>query len=138
MLLGARHGPYGGNGPPQHTAPHVPLTVAYPGGFDYDLTHFIRGLDPGGFLNTLFWWVTFTGSITFMVLITIALYLAGACKEALVFALVFIRERGRVRTEIHNRTSTAERFGRAAGGPARVSKWSHHERLCIRHYAFVL
>ncbi len=71
--------------PPTH-----PLTVAYPGGFDYDLTHFIRGLDPGGFLNTLFWWVTFTGSITFMVLITIALYLAGARKEALVFALVFI------------------------------------------------
>ncbi len=87
MLLGARHGPYGGNGPPQHTTPHVPLTVAYPGGFDYDLTHLIRGLDPGGFLNTLFWWVTFTGSISFMVLITIALYLAGARKEALVFAL---------------------------------------------------
>jgi hypothetical protein len=64
---------------------HVPLTAAYPGGFDYDLTHFIRGLSPGGFLNTLFWWVTFTGSITFMALITIALYLAGVRKEALVF-----------------------------------------------------
>jgi undecaprenyl-diphosphatase len=69
---------------------HSPIASAYLGGFDYNATHFIRGLNDGGFLNTLFWWVTFTGSITFMVLITIALYLAGARKEALVFALVFI------------------------------------------------
>jgi undecaprenyl-diphosphatase len=69
---------------------HSPIAAAYLGGFDYNATHFIRGLNDGGFLNTLFWWVTFTGSITFMVLITIALYLAGARKEALVFALVFI------------------------------------------------
>jgi len=69
---------------------HAPIASAYLGGFDYNATHFIRGLNDGGFLNTLFWWVTFTGSITFMVLITIALYLAGARKEALVFALVFI------------------------------------------------
>jgi len=69
---------------------HSPMASAYLGGFDYIATHFIRGLNDGGLLNTLFWWVTFTGSITFMVLITIALYLAGARKEALVFALVFI------------------------------------------------
>ena len=47
---------------------HAPLASAYFGGFDYDVTHFIRGLNNGGLLNTLFWWVTFTGSITFMVL----------------------------------------------------------------------
>ena len=69
---------------------HSPIASVYLGGFDYNATHFIRGLNDGGFLNTLFWWVTFTGSLTFMVLITIALYLAGARKEALVFALVFI------------------------------------------------
>ncbi len=65
---------------------HTPLASAYFGSFDYDVTHFIRGLNNGSLLNTLFWWVTFTGSITFMVLITIALYLAGLRKEALVFA----------------------------------------------------
>ena len=69
---------------------HPPIAAAYLGGFDYNATHFIRALNDGGFLNTLFWWVTFTGSLTFMVVITIALYLAGARKEALVFALVFI------------------------------------------------
>jgi len=69
---------------------HLPLASAYFGGFDYDVTHFIRGLNNGGLLNTLFWWVTFTGSITFMVLITIALYVAGLRKEALVFAIIFI------------------------------------------------
>ena len=69
---------------------HQPVAAAYLGGFDYNATHFIRTLNDGGFLNTLFWWVTFTGSLTFMVVITIALYLAGARKEALVFALVFI------------------------------------------------
>jgi undecaprenyl-diphosphatase len=66
------------------------VAAAYLGGFDYNATHFIRALNDGGFLNTVFWWVTFTGSLTFMVLITIALYLAGARKEALIFALVFI------------------------------------------------
>ncbi len=69
---------------------HTPLASAYFGSFDYDVTHFIRGLNNGSLLNTLFWWVTFTGSITFMVMITIALYLAGLRKEALVFAFVFI------------------------------------------------
>ena len=69
---------------------HLPIASAYLGGFDYDVTHFIRGLNNGGFLNTLFWWVTFTGSITFLVLITIALYIAGLRKEALVFAIIFI------------------------------------------------
>ncbi len=69
---------------------HTPLASAYFGSFDYDVTHFIRGLNNGSLLNTLFWWVTFTGSIIFMVLITIALYLAGLRKEALVFAFVFI------------------------------------------------
>jgi undecaprenyl-diphosphatase len=69
---------------------YSPAAAAYLGSFDYNATHFIRALNDGGFLNTLFWWVTFTGSLTFMVVITIALYLAGARKEALVFALVFI------------------------------------------------
>jgi undecaprenyl-diphosphatase len=69
---------------------HPPIAAAYLGGFDYNATHFIRALNDGGFLNTLFWWVTFTGSLTFMVVITIVLYLGGARKEALVFALVFI------------------------------------------------
>jgi len=69
---------------------HPPIAAAYLGGIDYNATHFIRALNDGGFFNTLFWWVTFTGSLTFMVGITIALYLAGARKEALVFALVFI------------------------------------------------
>ncbi len=69
---------------------HPPVAAAYLGGFDYNATHFIRALNDGGFFNSLFWWVTFTGSLAFMVLITIALYLAGARKEALVFALVFI------------------------------------------------
>ena len=68
----------------------APFASAYLGRFDYDVTHFIRGLNDGGLLNTLFWWVSFTGSLTFMVLITIALYLAGARKEALVFAIVLI------------------------------------------------
>jgi undecaprenyl-diphosphatase len=67
-----------------------PVAAAYLGGFDYNATHFIRALNDGGLLNTLFLWVTLAGSLTFMLLITIALYLAGARKEALVFALVFI------------------------------------------------
>ena len=69
---------------------HLPAASAYFGGFDYNATHFIRGLNHGGFLNSLFWWITFTGSLTFMVLIAIALYLAGARKEALVFVMVLI------------------------------------------------
>jgi undecaprenyl-diphosphatase len=57
---------------------------------EHHATHLIRALNDGGFLDTLFLWFTFMGSSIFMVLITIALYLAGARKEALVFALVFI------------------------------------------------
>jgi len=30
---------------------HAPLASAYFGGFDYDVTHFMRGLNNGGFLN---------------------------------------------------------------------------------------
>ncbi len=69
---------------------HPPVAATYLGGFDYNATHFIRALNDGGFLNTLFWWITFTGSLTFMVVTIITLYLAGARKEALVFAVVFI------------------------------------------------
>ena len=69
---------------------HASVASAYLGGFDYDVTHFIRALNNGGLLDSLFWWVTFTGSLLFMVLINIALYLAGARKEALVVAIVLI------------------------------------------------
>jgi hypothetical protein len=34
---------------------HTPLAPAYFGGFDYNATHFIGGLNDGGLLNTLFW-----------------------------------------------------------------------------------
>lgn len=68
------------------------LTIAsiYFTHFDYDLTHYLRNLNNGGLLNTLFTYVTLTGDITFMVFIIIALFVGGARKEALVFAIVFI------------------------------------------------
>lgn len=66
------------------------VASVYLGKFDYDVTHFIRALNSGGPLDTLFSWITFTGTITFIVLIIISLYLAGARKEALVFTIVMI------------------------------------------------
>jgi undecaprenyl-diphosphatase len=69
---------------------HASVVSAYLGRFDYDVTHFIRALSNGGLLDSLFWWITFTGSVVFMTLTTIALYLAGARKEALVLAIVLI------------------------------------------------
>ena len=69
-----------------------PLTLAsvYYGSFDYNITHFIRDLNYGGVLDNLFTYVTFTGSTVFMVLIIALLYIGGARKEALVFAVVFV------------------------------------------------
>ena len=69
---------------------HASVASAYLGSLDYDITHFIRALNNGGLLDTLFWWITFTGSVIFMALITVSLYLAGARKEALVVAIVLI------------------------------------------------
>jgi undecaprenyl-diphosphatase len=69
---------------------HASVSSAYLGSLDYDVTHFIRALNNGGLLDSLFWWVTFTGSVIFMALITVSLYLAGARKEALVVAIVLI------------------------------------------------
>ena len=66
------------------------VASVYLGKFDYDVTHFVRALNGGGPLDTLFSWITFTGTITFMVLMIISLYLAGARKEALVFTIVMI------------------------------------------------
>jgi membrane-associated phospholipid phosphatase len=67
------------------------LTIAsiYFTHFDDDLTHHLRDLNNGGLLDTLFTYVTLTGDATFMVFI-IALFVGGARKEALVFAIVFI------------------------------------------------
>jgi undecaprenyl-diphosphatase len=69
---------------------HTSVASPYLGSLDYDITHLIRALNSGGLLDTLFWWITFTGSIIFMALITVSLYLAGARKEALVVAIVLI------------------------------------------------
>ncbi|MGZ8884742.1 MAG: hypothetical protein ACXW1R_08460 [Halobacteriota archaeon] len=66
-----------------------PIAAAYLSGFDYNATHFIRALNDGGFLDTLFTWLTFAGNGIFIVWIAIALYLAGARTEALVITLVF-------------------------------------------------
>ncbi len=70
----------------------VLLTIAsiYFTHFDYDLTHYLRDLNNGGLLNTMFTYVTLTGDLIFMVFIIIALVVGGARKEALVFAIVFI------------------------------------------------
>jgi undecaprenyl-diphosphatase len=69
---------------------HASVASPYLGSLDYDITHFIRALNNGGLLDSLFWWITFTGTIIFMALITVSLYLAGARKEALVVAIVLI------------------------------------------------
>ncbi|HYC19495.1 MAG TPA: phosphatase PAP2 family protein [Candidatus Bathyarchaeia archaeon] len=69
---------------------HLPAASVYWGGYDYTITHFIRGLNNNPVANTLFTWLTFTADTLFMVLIIAALYLGGYKKEALVFAAVFL------------------------------------------------
>jgi undecaprenyl-diphosphatase len=67
----------------------LPVAAIYFGPVDFYFTHLVRGLNDGAILNNLFWFITYTGSATFMVLTIAALYLSGARKEALVFAVVF-------------------------------------------------
>lgn len=62
----------------------------YYGSLDYTITHLIRDLNHGGVLDTLFTYITFTGSTVFMPLIIILLFIGGARKEALVFVAVFV------------------------------------------------
>ena len=62
----------------------------YYGSLDYTITHLIRDLNHGGMIDTLFTYITFTGSTIFMVLIIVLLFIGGARKEALVFAFVFV------------------------------------------------
>ena len=69
---------------------HLHAASVYLGGYDYTLTHFIRGLNDNPVLNTFFTWFTFTADTLFMVFIIAALYLSGYRKEALVFAVVFL------------------------------------------------
>ncbi|MGA9079835.1 MAG: phosphatase PAP2 family protein [Halobacteriota archaeon] len=69
---------------------HVHAGSVYLGGYDYTLTHFIRGLNENPVLNTFFTWFTFTAETLFMVFIIAALYLSGYRKEALVFAVVLL------------------------------------------------
>ncbi|HXY86865.1 MAG TPA: phosphatase PAP2 family protein [Candidatus Acidoferrales bacterium] len=66
------------------------LASVYYGSFDYNITHLIRDLNYGGVIDMLFTYITFTGSTVFMVLIIVLLYIGGARKEALVFAVVFV------------------------------------------------
>ena len=68
---------------------HLPASV-YLGGYDYTLTHFIRGLNDNPVANTFFTWFTFTAETIFMVLLIAALYLGGYRKEALVVAVVLL------------------------------------------------
>ena len=69
---------------------HLPAASVYWGGYDYTITHFIRGLNDNPVANTVFTWFTLTADTFFMVLIIAALYIAGYKKEALVFAGVFL------------------------------------------------
>lgn len=69
---------------------HLHAASVYLGGYDYTLTHFIRGLNDSPVLNTFFTWFTFTADTLFMVFIIAALYLSGYRKEALIFAIVFL------------------------------------------------
>jgi undecaprenyl-diphosphatase len=69
---------------------HLHAASVYLGGYDYTLTHFIRGLNDNPVLNTFFTWFTFTADTLFMVFVIAALYLSGYRKEALVFAVVFL------------------------------------------------
>ena len=67
----------------------LPVAAIYFGPVDFYFTHLARGLNDGCIFNNLFWFITYTGSATFMILTIAALYLSGARKEALVFAVVF-------------------------------------------------
>lgn len=69
---------------------HLPVVSVYLGGYDYTLTHLIRGLNDNPALNTLFTWFTFTANLLFTMLVIAALYLGGYRKEALVLAAVFL------------------------------------------------
>ncbi|MGZ7172026.1 MAG: phosphatase PAP2 family protein [Halobacteriota archaeon] len=69
---------------------HLPAASVYWGGYDYTITHFIRGLNENPVANTVFTWFTLTADTVFMVLIIAALYLGGYKKEAIVFAAVFL------------------------------------------------
>lgn len=69
---------------------HLLAESGYFGGYDYTITHFIRGLNDNPVVNALFTWITFTADTPFTVVIIAALYLGGYKKEALVFAAVFL------------------------------------------------
>jgi undecaprenyl-diphosphatase len=69
---------------------HLPAASVYLGGYDYTLTHFIRGLNDTPFLNTLFTWITFTADLLFSLLFIGALYIAGYRKEALVTVVAML------------------------------------------------
>ncbi len=69
---------------------HQPVASAYLGGYDYTLTHFIRGLNDNPLANALFTWFTFTADTLFMALTIVALYLGGYRKEALIIAVVLL------------------------------------------------
>lgn len=69
---------------------HLHAASVYLGGYDYTLTHFIRGLNDNPVLNAFFTWFTFTADTLFIVFIIAALYLSGYRKEALVFAVVLL------------------------------------------------
>ncbi len=69
---------------------NVPLVYAlsYLGDVDTDVMHFLSGIT-NETAYQFFTYFTFTGGISFMLLTIAALYLGGARKEALVFAVVF-------------------------------------------------
>ncbi len=69
---------------------HVPAASVYLGGYDYTLTHFIRGLNENPVANAFLTWFTFTAETVFMVFLVAALYLGGYRKEALVVAVVLL------------------------------------------------
>ncbi|MGZ4932629.1 MAG: phosphatase PAP2 family protein [Halobacteriota archaeon] len=64
------------------------FATSYLGDIDTDVLHFMSGIN-NETANQFFTYFTFTGGISFMLLTIIALYLGGARKEALVFAVVF-------------------------------------------------
>ena len=68
---------------------HLPAASLYLGGYDFTLTHLLRGLDDNPIANTIFTWFTFTADMLFMMFIIAALYFAGYRKEAFIFAVVF-------------------------------------------------
>ncbi|MGZ4920232.1 MAG: phosphatase PAP2 family protein [Halobacteriota archaeon] len=69
---------------------HLHIASVYLGGYEYTLTHFIRGLNDNPFANAFFMWFTFTAETVFMVFLVVALYLGGYRKEALVVAIVLL------------------------------------------------